>query len=90
MLVASREVDVMITIDDAPRVTYHLMEGETRSFEAETALVVFIARGHTVALTVNGVDVGTPGRKGEPWERTFTPGEEIQGVSASAGPAASE
>jgi cytoskeleton protein RodZ len=85
VLVANREVDVMITIDSAPVATYHLMQGETRSFEAETALVVAIARGRTVALTVNGVDVGTPGTRGQPWERTFTPGEEIQGVSPSPG-----
>ena len=65
--------------------TYHLMEGETRSFEAETSLMVQLARGQTVALTVNGVDVGTPGKKGQPWERTFLPGEEIRGLNPSPG-----
>jgi hypothetical protein len=90
VLVASHDVDVMITIDDAPLATYHLMEGETRSFEAETALVVAFARGQRVELTVNGVDLGTPGKKDAPWQRTFTPGEEIQGVSPSPGAAGSE
>jgi cytoskeleton protein RodZ len=85
VLVANHEVDVVITVDGASPATYHLMRGETRSFAADTALVVSIAKGRTVALTVNGVDVGTPGRRGEPWERTFTPGEEIEGVSPSPG-----
>jgi hypothetical protein len=90
VLVANHDVDVMITIDGAPLATYHLMEGETRSFVAETALVVALARGQTVALTVNGVDVGTPGMKGAPWERTYTAGQEIQGVSPSPSAVESE
>ena len=83
VMVANHDVDVTIRVDDAPPATYHLTEGETRSFEAETALVVSIARGQTVNLTVDGIDVGTPGRKGRPWQRTYTPGQQIEGVTPS-------
>ena len=83
VMVANHDVDITITVDDAPPATYHLTEGETRSFEAATVLVVSIARGQTVHLTIGGVDIGTPGKKGRPWQRTYAPGQEVQGVTPS-------
>jgi cytoskeleton protein RodZ len=50
-----------------------LREDEQRSFEAATSIWVQIERGGSAELTVNGHDLGAPGKSGTPYVRTFDP-----------------
>jgi cytoskeletal protein RodZ len=62
----------VVTRDDAAPRTYALEPGEGRSFEATFALDVRLSSGSTAQVTVNGNDLGFPGRKGKPWHETYT------------------
>lgn len=69
-LLAKREVDVTITADGIAQ-TVTLRAGEGRSFDAERSLTIRLSSGNSVRLTVNGVDLGSPGKARRPWEETF-------------------
>ncbi len=71
-VLARDSVEVVITRDDAAPRTYALEPGEGRSFEATFALDVRLSSGATAQVTVNGNDLGFPGRKGKPWHGTYT------------------
>jgi hypothetical protein len=71
-VLARDSVEVVITRDDAAPRTYALEPGEGRSFEATFALDVRLSSGATAQVTVNGNDLGLPGRKGKPWHETYT------------------
>jgi hypothetical protein len=72
-VVANRDdAQVTITVDAAAPVTVTLAEGEAQSFEATTSLVVRIADGGSVHLSVSGVDKGSPGTAGSPWQESFS------------------
>jgi len=71
-LAANRAASVTITVDAALPSTYHLLKGETRSFEATRTLAVRIASGGTVHLTIDGNDEGSPGTPIRAWHRTYT------------------
>jgi cytoskeletal protein RodZ len=71
-VLARESVEVVITRDDAAPRTYALEPGEGRSFEASFALDVRLSSGSTAQVTVNGNDLGFPGRKGKPWHETYT------------------
>ena len=72
-LVANRDdASVTITVDAGPPETVSLAEGEAQSFQASTSLVVRIADGGSVHLSVSGVDEGSPGTPGSPWEERFS------------------
>ncbi|MBI3648532.1 MAG: helix-turn-helix domain-containing protein [Actinobacteria bacterium] len=86
-LVANEDAVVTITTDMGDPATYRLSPGETRSFVATTTLVVQIESGGTVQLTVNGDDLGSPGKPGELWQRWFTSaGGSGPGTTPSPGP----
>jgi hypothetical protein len=71
VLVARRPVEVTVTVDGAPEV--HEMEvDETLSFSADEALVITVADGGAVQVTVAGRDLGAPGVPGSPWTESFT------------------
>ncbi len=73
LTVLSRErVDVTITVDGTASHTYALEFGEGRSFEADLSLEVRLSSGSTAHITVNGKDLGFPGKEGKPWHGTFT------------------
>lgn len=71
VLVAQRPVQVTVTVDGAPE-THDMEEGETLSFAAQEELVLDVADGGAVQVTVAGKDLGAPGEPGEPWNETFT------------------
>ena len=72
-LVANRDdAQVTVTVDAGPPETVSLAEGEAQSFQASTSLVVHIADGGSVHLSVSGVDEGSPGTPGSPWEERFS------------------
>jgi hypothetical protein len=72
---------VTITVDAGAPQTVSLAKGEAQSFEASTSLVVRIADGGSVHLSVSGVDKGSPGIPGSPWEGTFS--FETEGTTSS-------
>jgi len=80
VLVARRPAGVTVTIDGAPQ-THAMEEGETLLFEAEEELVLSVDDGGAVQISVAGVDLGAPGRRGETWTETFP-----SGVIPSASP----
>ena len=63
---------VTVTVDAGPPQTITLAEGEAQSFAAASALVVRIAKGGTVQLSISGVDKGSPGAPGSPWQERFS------------------
>lgn len=72
-VVANRDdAEVTVTVDAGAPQAVSLAEGEGQSFEASTSLVVRIADGGSVRLTVSGVDMGSPGVPGSPWEDSFS------------------
>jgi cytoskeletal protein RodZ len=64
--------EVTVTVDAGVPQQLSLAEGEAQSFEAASTLVVRIARGGSVHLWVSGVDKGSPGTPGAPWEERFS------------------
>ncbi|MBA3689813.1 MAG: helix-turn-helix domain-containing protein [Actinobacteria bacterium] len=81
-LVANRDgAQVSVTVDAGAPQILSLAQGEAQSFEASTSLVVRIADGGSVHLSVSGVDKGSPGTPGSPWEGTFS--FETEGTTSS-------
>lgn len=82
-LVANRDgAEVTVTVDAGAPQTLSLAQGEAQSFEASRSLVVRIADGGSVHLSVSGVDKGSPGTPGSPWEGSFS--FETEGTTSSA------
>ena len=71
VLVALRPVEVTVTVDGVPE-TRDMEEGETLSFSADEELVLTVADGGAVQVTVAGRDLGAPGEPGSAWTDTFT------------------
>jgi cytoskeleton protein RodZ len=71
VLVALRPVEVTVTVDGAPEI-HDMEEGETLSFSADEELVLAVADGGAVQVTVAGRDLGAPGEPGTAWTDTFT------------------
>jgi cytoskeletal protein RodZ len=70
--VSAREsVEVTVTIDDGTPKTYALEPGEGRAFEADLALVLRLSTGSSARVTVNGRDLGYPGKEGKPWRDSW-------------------
>jgi hypothetical protein len=76
--------DVRVTVTaDGVESTYTMGVGETRSFMAETSMVLRVTDGGAIRLTVNGKDYGIPGTPGQPWSRPFSFGSD-EGATPSA------
>jgi cytoskeleton protein RodZ len=72
-VVANRDgAQVTVTVDAGVPRTVSLAQGEAQSFEATSSLVVRIADGGSVQLSVSGVDKGSPGTPGSPWQERFS------------------
>jgi cytoskeleton protein RodZ len=72
-VVANRDgAEVTVTVDAGVPETVSLAQGEAQSFEATSSLVVRISDGGSVHLSVSGVDKGSPGTPGSPWEERFS------------------
>jgi cytoskeletal protein RodZ len=78
------EAQVTVTVDDGAPETLTLAKGEAQSFEATASLVVRIGDGGSVHLSVSGVDKGSPGTPGSPWEGSFS--FETEGTTSSPSP----
>jgi hypothetical protein len=77
--------DVSVTVKiDGVESTYPMAAGETRTFTANTDLVLSVTDGGAVRLTVNGVDHGIPGSPGLPWSDSYSFGAS-DGATPSAG-----
>lgn len=70
-VLAREPVEVTVTVDGAPPQTYRLRQGEGRSFEASASLRLRLSRGSSAEVTVNGKDLGTPGRPNRPWSSVW-------------------
>lgn len=68
---ARESVDVTVTIDGGDAETYALQAGEGRSFEADRSLRLRLSSGASAQVTVNGKNLGFPGKEGKPWKETF-------------------
>ena len=70
------DVGVTVTADGVES-TFALEVGETRTFTAQTDLLLAVTDGGAIRLTVNGKDYGIPGQPGQPWSRpvSFTPAD---------------
>ncbi|MEA2613899.1 MAG: hypothetical protein QOI52_1858 [Chloroflexota bacterium] len=96
VVVASAKLQVTVIADGITAV-WHMAKGESRTATAQQTLVLELAAGGIAHLTVNGRDLGTPGRPGSPWHRSFdaattpwvTPSPSAS-LSGSGSPGASE
>jgi cytoskeleton protein RodZ len=70
VLVAGAKVTVTATADGVPAV-WHMEKGESRTATAQQTLVLELSAGGIAQITVNGNDLGKPGRPGIPLRRTF-------------------
>jgi cytoskeleton protein RodZ len=73
-------VTVTVTIDGVAEEPTFLRAGELVSFRAERELDIEVSDGGAIALSVGGVDVGTPGVPGKPWSTTYS----IEDVASAA------
>lgn len=65
------DVGVTVTADGVES-TFALQVGETRTFTAQTDLLLAVTDGGAIRLTVNGKDYGIPGQPGQPWSQPFS------------------
>ena len=73
---AIHPVRIEIVIDDERPIREPLRKGDVRAFEGEESVKVRLSRGAVAELTVNGVELGTVGKLGRPFVRTYAPGED--------------
>jgi len=66
-------VQVTAVVDGAAQDPATLRPGESVSLIATQELQLSVNDGGAIQLTVNGSDVGTPGRTGKPWSQSYTP-----------------
>ena len=70
-LTAGKAVHVTVRAGTEPPVAFLLRAGEGRSFTSTGAVSVQIDKGKVTAITVNGHDLGKPGRRGQPYAASF-------------------
>jgi hypothetical protein len=70
-VLARRPVEVTVTVDGGSAQTFPLESGEGRSFEADVALRIELSEGASAQVTVNGRDLGFPGRADRPWHARY-------------------
>jgi cytoskeletal protein RodZ len=74
VLTAIHPVEVTAVIDGAAQDPTRLRPGESISLRATEDLQVAADDGGAIELTIDGRDAGVPGRRGQPWSATYTPG----------------
>ncbi|MEP7059141.1 MAG: helix-turn-helix transcriptional regulator [Actinomycetota bacterium] len=70
VVVATEKLEMTVTADGTTSI-WHMAKGESRTATAQQTLVLELARGVLAHIVVNGRDLGTPGRAGQPWHATF-------------------
>jgi cytoskeleton protein RodZ len=73
VVTAIAPVQVTAVVDGAAQDPATLRPGESVSLIATQELQLSVNDGGAIQLTVNGSDVGTPGRTGKPWSQSYTP-----------------
>jgi Helix-turn-helix domain len=84
LVAAQQPVVVIVTIDGATSKRFPLKPGESRSFEADRSLTIWLDHGASAHVMVNGDDEGFPGRPNRPWHETYSYGN----VAPTPSPAA--
>lgn len=74
-LLARREVQVIITVDDTIDFEGTLQAGEARTFQGTVSVEVEFAKGGVVAVQVNGEDLGSPGKPEMPFAEIYVAAE---------------
>ena len=69
---AKRPVEVTVVADGGDPQTFELRQDEGRSFDATGSITVRLSEGASARIIVSGVDYGFPGRRGKPWEETYS------------------
>jgi cytoskeletal protein RodZ len=87
-LIAKHVIPVTVTADGEVIFSGTLQAQEARSFEAVSLLTVQLGRGGVVTIRHNGVDLGAPGSKSQPYEASFGPEVPSQSRSQSSAPSA--
>lgn len=72
-LIAKHAVPITVTADGEVIFSGTLQAQEARTFEAVSLLAIQLARGGVVTIRHNGVDLGAPGNREEPYEASFGP-----------------
>jgi cytoskeletal protein RodZ len=72
-LAAQTTVHAVIATDGQVAFSGTLDEGDVRSFAAERRIDVGLEYGNSVRLTVNGTNIGTPGKSNQPFLESFDP-----------------
>lgn len=70
---AETTVHAVIDADGQVAFSGRLDEGDVRSFAAERRIDVELEWGNSVRLTVNGTNIGTPGKSKQPFLESFDP-----------------
>jgi hypothetical protein len=70
---ARERVPVTVRVDGEPARRFVLRPGELRSFVGTRRIRVELEVGGLAELTVNGRELGAPGRRSAPYARTFDP-----------------
>ncbi len=68
---AIAHVRVTVTADGEES-TFSMAAGETRTFMAQSELVLAVSDGGAIHLTENGRDLGVPGVPGQTWTHSFS------------------
>lgn len=85
-MLAEAPVTATAIVDGEVRLNDPLEPGEARSFEARRRIEIRFEPGNTVRLVVNGTNLGTPGRPGHTYERSFVPSDFRRQGSEERGP----
>jgi hypothetical protein len=88
VLLALRPAEVVVVVDGIEE-RHGMAEEESLSFSAADELVITVADGGSVQLTVDGRDLGAPGEPGSSWTETFSFGVEEPSVTPSPDPSSS-
>lgn len=70
---AVREVEATVAVDGGAPHRFLLRAGEARSFEGNASVSIAFDRGGRALLTVNGYEVGQPGKPSAAWSATYRP-----------------
>lgn len=74
-VLARESVQVTVRIDGGPPQSFALEPGEGRAFEADLSLQLRLSSGSSAQVTVNGKDLGFPGKEGKPWRSDWRYGD---------------